>query len=58
MLLNLRTEFAESIFVHLRIGKSSVACKAATANTLREIHIVAAQLGKGNEVVGNTHFAC
>ena len=45
VLLNLRTKLPKGIFVHFRIGETTVTGKSATAHTLRQEHIPRAELG-------------
>ena len=54
----MRTEFAESIFVHLREGETTVARESATAHTFRQIDIVGTQFSQCYQVVGNSHLTC
>jgi hypothetical protein len=45
MFLYLRFQLSESIFIHLREGKATIACKATATHAFGQINMVGAEFG-------------
>ena len=58
MSLDLRTQFAQAVFVQLRIEEAFVAGKAAAAHFLRHEHVARASTCKRKQLVSQAHLAC
>ena len=54
--LDLRTELAQSVFVELGEGETTVAGEATAAYALRQEDVRGAHLGEVDEIVGHTHL--